>query len=77
MLATFSVAYQSKVLAVPLQWLSAVLLYADQKQLTTDLKHYRCQLNATGDGVLFVRNSFDAQIDVVSAITLPAVVASR
>lgn len=67
MLATFAVGYHNKVLAVPLQWLSKVLLYSDDKQLTADLKHYKCQLNGTGDGVLFMRNSFDSQIDVVSA----------
>lgn len=66
MLATFAAGYQNKVLAVPLQWLSKVLLYSDEKQLTADLKHYKCQLNAPGDGVLFMRSTFDAQIDVVS-----------
>lgn len=36
----FSVAYQNKVLSVPLEWLTKVMAFESWQQLVTDLKYY-------------------------------------
>lgn len=66
MLIRFSEAYHSKSLTVPLEWLSKVLIYSSERQLITDLKHYKCDVSVNRN-VRFDKSSFDRTVDVVSS----------
>lgn len=65
----FSVAYQNKVLTVPFDWLTKIMLYESWQQLTTDLKYYGLAVDAQAKCVRFQRDSFLSSKPMVPIIT--------
>lgn len=66
LLQCFSVAYQNKVLAVPLDWLHNITFYESIHQLTTDLKYYGLIVDAETKSVKFLKDSFQSSKTTVS-----------
>lgn len=61
----FSVAYQSKVLAVPLDWLKDLMFYRSIRQLTTDLQYYGLTVDLNSNTIKFQRDSFQTAKPIV------------
>lgn len=70
LLQCFSVAYQSKMLAVPFDWLKQILLYHSIDQLAEDLKYYGLVENTQVKCLNFQRDSFQAAKTIVSLSNL-------
>lgn len=63
----FSVAYQNKVLTVPLDWLKRIMLYDSWQQLSADLKYYGFAPDTQAQCVRFQRDSFLSSKPIVSS----------
>lgn len=63
----FSVAYQNKVLTVPLDWLKRIMQYDSWQQLSTDLKYYGFVPDTQEQCVRFQRDSFLSSKPIVSS----------
>lgn len=61
----FSVAYQSKVLYVSLDWLKNILFCESVQQLTFDLKYYGLMCNPQTKTIQFQRDSFQSSKPIV------------
>lgn len=66
MLLRFSIAYQSKVLKVPITWLKRILIYDNTKDVINDCKYYNISCDLSSDCVRFNHSEFDATRPVVS-----------
>lgn len=66
----FSVAYQSKVLTVPLDWLKAIMFYTSIRQLTTDLQYYGLTVDLNSNTIKFQRDLFQSAKPVVCNLLL-------
>lgn len=66
LLLRFSVAYQSKVLTVPLDWLKNVLNCSSLNDVLTDCKYYNIKCEISQNCVRFNRSEFDAAKPIVS-----------
>lgn len=69
MLRVFSIAYSSKALNVPIDFLQRLMIYDDTEILSRDLKSLGIQLNESGDkpsNVIFSRGKFDTSKSIVS-----------
>lgn len=62
----FSVAYQSKVLYVSLDWLKDIMFCESVQQLSFDLKYYGLLCNPQTRTIQFQRDSFQASKPIVS-----------
>lgn len=62
----FSMAYQNKVLTVPLDWLVKIMLYNSWQQLSTDLKYYGLVPDTQAQCIRFQRDSFLSSKPIVS-----------
>lgn len=63
----FSIAYQNKVLTVPLDWLAKILLYNSWQQLSTDLKYYGLVPDTQAQCIRFQRDWFLSSKPIVSS----------
>lgn len=67
-LQQFSIAYQSKVLTVPLKWLSVILCCDDMILLSNDCIYYGLEINKENTGVKFDKTKFDMEKALVSIL---------
>lgn len=67
LLQSFSMGYQSKVLTVPLEWLSEVLLIDSMEHLEQDCKYYGITVDRKTKTAKFAKADFNAVIPVVRA----------
>lgn len=65
MIECFSVAYHSKVLSVPMDWLKNILFYDSIHHLTSDLKYYGLTSDAQTKTIKFQRDEFQSSKQTV------------
>lgn len=65
LLITFSAAYHSKQLTVPIDWLSEILVFDSKTQLLKDLRYYKCDVSEDRSCVTFNKTSFDRTVNEV------------
>lgn len=58
MLLRFVIAYQNKVLSVPIMWLQRVLAYDNKKDAINDLQYYNIKCDLSSNSVMFNRSEF-------------------
>lgn len=61
--------YQSKLLMVPLDWLSKVLQFPSVDQLVQDCKYYGIHVDHQAKAVKFAKADFNVAKPVVSKLT--------
>lgn len=69
-LLTFSVAYQSKMLMVPFDWVARVLKFPTDDQMVQDCKYYGIHVDQQSKAVRFFKTDFNAEKPLVTKFHL-------